>query len=58
MGLSADDPVDTGIIAQEVQKIIPEAVKETGDIELPNGQKITNFLVVNKVRSTLCFRVQ
>lgn len=41
--------VDTGVIAQEVQKVLPEAVQPAGDIELPNGQRIENFLVVNKV---------
>lgn len=41
--------MDTGVIAQEVQKILPEAVKETGDIELENGERVDNFLVVNKV---------
>lgn len=50
IGISDADAVDTGVIAQEVQNIIPEAVKESGDVELPNGQKINNFLVVNKVR--------
>jgi len=53
MGLTPNESADTGIIAQEVQKIIPEAVKETGDIELPNGHKVNNFLVVNKVRFIL-----
>ncbi|XP_068082785.1 myelin regulatory factor [Anabrus simplex] len=41
---------DTGVIAQEVQQILPEAVRAAGDIVLPNGQRIENFLVVNKER--------
>lgn len=49
LGLAEDEAMDTGVIAQEVQKILPEAVKETGDIELADGQKVDNFLVVNKV---------
>lgn len=42
--------IDTGVIAQEVQKILPDAVQETGSLTLPNGQIIDNFLVVNKER--------
>lgn len=41
---------DTGVIAQEVRRVIPEAVKEAGDVTLPNGDTIPKFLVVNKVR--------
>ncbi|CAG9814774.1 unnamed protein product [Phaedon cochleariae] len=41
---------DTGVIAQEVAKILPEAVKPAGDLILPNGTSIDNFLVVNKER--------
>lgn len=40
---------DTGVIAQEVAEIIPEAVSATGDITLENGKTVNNFLVVNKV---------
>lgn len=43
------DVSDTGVIAQEVAQIIPEAVSPTGDITLENGRTINNFLVVNKV---------
>ena len=39
----------TGVIAQEVAKVIPDAVKAKGDLLLDNGQKIENFLLVNKV---------
>ena len=48
-GLSEDEREDTGVLAQEVKKVLPDAVKETGDVVLADGQKIPNFLVVNKV---------
>ncbi|XP_074097384.1 uncharacterized protein LOC141526324 isoform X1 [Cotesia typhae] len=48
LGIKAQE--DTGVIAQEVQQILPEAVLPAGDIVLPNGQRIDNFLVVNKER--------
>lgn len=41
---------DTGVIAQEVQKVLPDAVQPAGSIILPNGQVIDNFLLVNKVK--------
>lgn len=41
---------DTGVIAQEIQKILPDAIKEGETITLPNGEKIENFLLVNKVK--------
>uniref|UniRef100_A0A8D8WJW5 Myelin regulatory factor n=1 Tax=Cacopsylla melanoneura TaxID=428564 RepID=A0A8D8WJW5_9HEMI len=43
-------PGDTGIIAQEVQRILPEAVSSAGDVQLPDGTRYDNFLVVNKDR--------
>ncbi|XP_066593418.1 myelin regulatory factor-like protein isoform X2 [Prorops nasuta] len=49
-GLGPKPQEDTGVIAQEVQQILPEAVLPAGDIVLPNGQRIENFLVVNKER--------
>lgn len=39
------------MIAQEIQDILPDAVRPGGDIILPNGEVIRNFLVVNKVYS-------
>ncbi|XP_072277869.1 myelin regulatory factor isoform X2 [Pyxicephalus adspersus] len=45
-----DDTAETGVIAQEVQEILPEAVKKTGDVVCANGETIENFLVVNKER--------
>uniref|UniRef100_A0A671W9N0 Myelin regulatory factor n=1 Tax=Sparus aurata TaxID=8175 RepID=A0A671W9N0_SPAAU len=41
---------ETGVIAQEVQQILPEAVKEGGDVVCANGETIPNLLVVNKDR--------
>ena len=31
-------------------EILPDAVQETGDFVLSNGETIENFLVLNKVR--------
>ncbi|XP_036331907.1 uncharacterized protein LOC118743383 isoform X1 [Rhagoletis pomonella] len=45
-----EEIVDTGVIAQEVREVIPDAVKEAGSIVLPNGNVIENFLLVNKDR--------
>ncbi|KAM5138004.1 myelin regulatory factor [Mantella aurantiaca] len=45
-----DDRAETGVIAQEVQEILPEAVKDTGDVVCANGETIESFLVVNKER--------
>ncbi|XP_041472387.1 myelin regulatory factor-like isoform X1 [Lytechinus variegatus] len=49
-GLPECDQVETGVIAQEVMDILPDAVKKTGTVSLPNGAKIEHFLVVNKDR--------
>ena len=49
-GLSEEELDDTGVLAQEVQEVLPDAVRETGDIILPTGERIENFLVVNKVK--------
>lgn len=49
-GLSDEERTDTGVLAQEVGQVLPDAVRETNDVILPNGQRIDNFLVVNKVR--------
>lgn len=45
-----DAESDTGVIAQEVAEILPEAVSSAGDLTLTDGTKIDNFLVVNKER--------
>ncbi|GIY91367.1 myelin regulatory factor [Caerostris extrusa] len=49
IGLS-ENPTSTGVIAQEVQTLIPDAVQEAGDVVLSDGRNIKNFLVVNKER--------
>eukprot|EP00057_Strongylocentrotus_purpuratus_P020599 XP_011675073.1 PREDICTED: myelin regulatory factor-like protein isoform X1 [Strongylocentrotus purpuratus] len=49
-GLPECDQVETGVIAQEVMDILPDAVKKTGTVNLPGGAKIEHFLVVNKDR--------
>lgn len=51
-----DQGTDTGVIAQEVAQVLPEAVKPAGNLVLENGISIENFLVVNKVRKncSLC----
>uniref|UniRef100_A0A674MMX9 Myelin regulatory factor n=1 Tax=Takifugu rubripes TaxID=31033 RepID=A0A674MMX9_TAKRU len=43
-----ENTAETGVIAQEVQQILPEAVKEGGDVVCANGETIANLLVVNK----------
>ncbi|MBZ3875966.1 Myelin regulatory factor [Sciurus carolinensis] len=48
-GIEATAP-ETGVIAQEVKEILPEAVRDTGDVVFANGKTIENFLVVNKER--------
>ena len=48
-GLSENERIDTGVLAQELSRVLPDAVMETGDIVLPSGQILENFLVVNKV---------
>lgn len=47
-GLS--ETTDTGVLAQEVQQILPDAVRTGGDVHLSNGDCIESFLVVNKER--------
>lgn len=44
----------SGIIAQEVRELLPTAVREVGDVTCADGQKIPNFLMVDKV-NTLIF---
>ncbi|CAH1787339.1 unnamed protein product [Owenia fusiformis] len=49
-GIPEDSINDTGVLAQEVKVILPDAVRETGDVVLSNGEVVDNFLVVNKDR--------
>lgn len=44
------ESTDTGVIAQEVAEVLPEAVSQAGNLVLENGASIDNFLVVNKER--------
>lgn len=44
------DVIDTGVIAQEIREVLPDAVQEAGSVLLPNGDVIDNFLLVNKDR--------
>ncbi|KAH8024724.1 hypothetical protein HPB51_001060 [Rhipicephalus microplus] len=44
------DATDTGVLAQEVKQILPDAVHDGGDVLLGNGDCIEGFLVVNKER--------
>jgi len=55
-GLSLDQRSDTGVLAQELHRVLPDAVLETGDVLLPTGETIPNLLVVNKVRVKLPLR--
>ena len=54
-GLPLDQRIDTGVLAQELNHVLPDAVLETGDVILPTGETIPNLLVVNKVRVKLLF---
>ena len=51
-GLAPDQRADTGVLAQELHHVLPDAVLETGDVILPNGDTVPNLLVVNKVMMT------
>jgi len=53
-GLPPNARRDTGILAQDVRDVLPDAVTETDDVTLPTGHVIPDFLVVNKVNSHPC----
>ena len=40
----------TGVIAQDVEKVLPDAVGRSGPCTLSNGQQIDNVLIVDKDR--------
>ncbi|GAB0176331.1 myelin regulatory factor-like protein [Grus japonensis] len=44
---------ETGIIAQEVKELLPQAVREVGDVACDDGEKIENFLMVDKCLTNL-----
>ncbi|XP_075062089.1 myelin regulatory factor-like protein [Mixophyes fleayi] len=46
--MGIDSLHETGIIAQEVKNVLPQAVKETGNVTCENGDTIENFLMVDK----------
>lgn len=50
VGSAGNHIIDTGVIAQEVREVLPDAVQEAGSVLLPNGDVIDNFLLVNKDR--------
>eukprot|EP01119_Soliformovum_irregulare_P021983 TRINITY_DN741_c0_g1_i1.p1 TRINITY_DN741_c0_g1~~TRINITY_DN741_c0_g1_i1.p1 ORF type:complete len:668 (-),score=179.26 TRINITY_DN741_c0_g1_i1:329-2332(-) len=39
---------ERGVLAQDVARLIPQAVKEFGDIQLENGTTVQNLMVVNE----------
>jgi hypothetical protein len=41
---------ETGILAQELREILPDAVAESGRVQLADGEEVDNLLVVNKER--------
>ncbi|XP_023243166.1 myelin regulatory factor-like isoform X3 [Centruroides sculpturatus] len=50
VGLTEEDLSGTGVLAQEIQQILPEAVREIGKVVLSDGREVEHFLVVNKER--------
>lgn len=46
--MGIDQTHRTGVIAQEVKELLPSAVREVGDISCSDGEKIHNFLMVDK----------
>ncbi|XP_062239217.1 myelin regulatory factor-like protein isoform X1 [Platichthys flesus] len=46
--MGMDHTHQTGIIAQEVKQLLPDAVKEVGDVTCTDGEMIHNFLMVDK----------
>ena len=40
----------TGVIAQDVQRVLPDAVSTSGPCTLANGEEIDNVLIVDKDR--------
>ena len=49
VGLPERHRKDTGVIAQELREVLPDAVHQAGDLKLSNGGEVKNLLVVNKV---------
>ena len=53
-GLPENARHDTGVLAQDVREVLPDAVIPSHNVTLPTGDVIQDFLVVNKVG---CFYV-
>lgn len=45
-----DASLHTGLIAQELVSVLPDAVSNSGDMKLPSGNTINDFLVIDKER--------
>lgn len=45
-----DTSTHTGLIAQELESVLPDAVSNSGDMKLASGNTINNFLVIDKVK--------
>ena len=48
-GLPVTARRDTGVLAQDVKDVLPDAIAQSHDVTLPTGDVIPDFLVVNKV---------
>lgn len=48
--LSGLDVPQTGVIAQDIRKVIPDAVSSNGSYILANGKEVDDMLIVNKDR--------
>ncbi|XP_018558329.1 myelin regulatory factor-like protein [Lates calcarifer] len=46
--MGMDHTHQTGVIAQEVKELLPSAVREVGDVTCSDGERIQNFLMVDK----------
>ena len=50
VGMDINDLSRTGVLAQEVHEVLPDAVKTSGDVTLSNGLVIEQLQVVDKVK--------
>ena len=48
-GRQQDDRAETGVLAQELQAVLPDAVRTTGPVDF-GGEHLDDLLVVNKER--------
>ncbi|XP_015237087.1 PREDICTED: myelin regulatory factor-like protein [Cyprinodon variegatus] len=46
--MGIDHTHQTGVIAQEIKELLPSAVVEVGDVMCSDGERIENFLMVDK----------